>query len=514
MAIIEDICVYISMHIDNAFARKDFVSMMKIALFSISLLFAMLPVSAQTDSAGATARKIKVFVIPVEGTVEPGMAAFLGRAVRDARSEPDALLVFEMDSFGGGVEAAFQIVDTLLGVPKEKSISYVKTKAISAGALIALACGKLVMQHNTTIGDCAPISIGQEGPQMLGEKFQSPLRAKFRTLAKRNGFPEALAESMVSSDRAVFQVTMGDSMFYLDSAAIADLSAQGKKIGAKKQIVARGQLLTMDDVEAQRLGFSRMSVGSIDQMLDSLGIKNREIVRIQENWSETFVRYLTAIAPILMMIGFALLYLEFKTPGFGVFGIAGILVLALVFLGQYMVGLANYTELLLILIGVALIMVEVFVTPGMFILGIAGVAFIGVGLMLSLQNFVVPSPEAPWQAGQLTKNALKVLGSIVAAGVVSFLLFKYALPRLGMVVKGPYLSATLETSHADSEEIKSIAVGDAGTALTLLRPAGKARFGRDLHDVVSEGGFIEKGSPIVVREVSRSKIVVARKKDA
>ena len=503
------------LHIDMPGARMDIVPMRRIPLFIWVCLLSVTCFAAGQDSTGTKKGPVKIYVIPVEGTVEPGMAAFLSRAVREARQEPDALLVFEMDTFGGGVDAAFQIVDTLLSVPKNRSIAYVKTKAISAGALIALSCGKLVMKHTTTIGDCAPISITQEGPQMLGEKFQSPLRAKFRTLAKRNGFPENLAESMVSSDRTIYEVKLSDSTLYLDSLEMAEFSKTSKNtIESKRVVVKSGELLTMDDVEAHELGFSKMSVSSLDDMLSKMGIDNYEVTRIQESWSETMVRYLTAIAPLLMMAGFALLYLEFKTPGFGVFGVLGVSILALVFFGQYMVGLANYTELLLILLGVACVLVEVFLFPGTFIAGLIGVGLMAAGLLLSLQDFVVPSPSAPWQAQQLVNNLLRVLGSVVAAALASFLVFKYVFPRLGGVMHGPYLSETLEFSHADSEEIKNIKTGDTGTALTLLRPAGKARFGSDQLDVVTEGDFIEKGSQIVVREITRSKIVVARRPNA
>ena len=138
-------------------------------------------------SPGVSATKQTVYVISISGEVDPGMAAFLERAYQDTLEKPNGLVVLEIDTFGGRVDSALEIVDTLLKFPKERSIAFVEKKAISAGSLIALACGKLVMKPATTIGDCAPISITQEGPKMMGEKFQSPLRAKFRALAKRNG---------------------------------------------------------------------------------------------------------------------------------------------------------------------------------------------------------------------------------------------------------------------------------------------------------------------------------------
>ncbi|MCK5232265.1 MAG: serine protease, partial [Desulfobulbaceae bacterium] len=297
----------------------------------------------------------KVYVIPVSGDVEPGMAAFIKRAFRDASQYPDSIYVLEMDTFGGRVDSALQIVDTLLKDPGGKTIAFVENKAISAGALIALACNELVMKPNTTIGDCAPITFSSEGAKMLGEKFQSPLRAKFRTLAKKNGYPPALAEAMVTPDMIVYEVKLTGKTIYMDSQAFADLSPKEKEnVLSKKTVVAKGELLTMDDHEARELGFSRMSAASIHEMLGRMGITDYEIININVSWSESLVRLISSIAPILMMIGMAALYTELKAPGFGVPGMVGIICLGLVFLNQYMVGLADHTELLLLALGIVL----------------------------------------------------------------------------------------------------------------------------------------------------------------
>ncbi|HMA66659.1 MAG TPA: ATP-dependent Clp protease proteolytic subunit, partial [Desulfosalsimonadaceae bacterium] len=163
----------------------------------VFLLLAVLlsPSTLHGQQQGPQSRE--VFVIPVSGQVDSGMAAFIERACDEALQKPDSLLIFSINTFGGRVDAALEIVDTILTVPPERSIAFVEKKAISAGALIALSCGDLVMRPATTIGDTAPIIYSQEGPKMMGEKFQSPIRAKFRALARRNGYPEALAEAMV-----------------------------------------------------------------------------------------------------------------------------------------------------------------------------------------------------------------------------------------------------------------------------------------------------------------------------
>jgi membrane-bound serine protease (ClpP class) len=458
--------------------------------------------------------KKTVYVIPVEGDVEPAMASFIARALREAAGASHPLIILEMDTFGGRVDAAFQIVDTVLNAPKGKTIAFVKTKAISAGALIALSCNELYMKHNTTIGDCAPIALTNEGAQMLGEKFQSPLRAKFRTLAKRNGFPQVLAEAMVTPDMVIYKVQLKDSAFYVDSTGFADIPAEMKKtIVDKKTVVKKGQLLTMDDVEAKDLKFSKASVESVEELLKAKGITDYTMVRYSENWSESMVRLVSKISPILLIIGFLGLYLEYKSPGLIFPGIIGALCLGLVFFSNYLIGLANYTELLIIVLGVILLAVEVFVFPGFGIAGIAGLGCIVIGLILSLQDFVLPSPSMPWQGRELTGNLVKVLGSFICAFAGGILLIRFALPSFSKVFRGPYLDATLENSHADSEAITGVRENDEGIVETPLRPSGKAAIGSRVFDVVTEGDFIEKGAAVVVTRISRNKIVVSRKRD-
>jgi len=452
--------------------------------------------------------KPSIYIIPISETVEPGMAAFIKRAVSD-NFDHAALFIFEIDTFGGRVDSALQIVDTLLTIPKEKSIAYIKTKAISAGALISLACGRVAMKHNTTIGDCAPISFSTDGPEMLGEKFQSPLRAKFRAIAKRNGYPETLSESMVTLEIEVYQVKLGDKLVYMDSHEYNDLTNEEKKlISDKKTIVSKGELLTMNDSEAKLYGFSMGSFDKLEDLLSELDVADHTMVYINETWSESFVRWISVISPILMMIGFAALYMEFQSPGFGLPGIIGLISLSLVFFSQYLVGLASYTELLIIIIGIFLLGFEVFVLPGFGISGITGFILIFAGLVLSLQDFTLPNPSMPWQSDQLVNNLFIVTGSIISAFFIALFVIKYIFPGLNKIFNGPYLTETLEQSSTYSKEASRFYEGSFGIARTSLRPSGKACFINYLVDVMTEGEFIEKGTQVVIHKINQNRIIV------
>ncbi len=473
----------------------------------IAVFFAVPLFSAETNK--------KVYIIPAEKEVNPRMAAYIKRSIDIAAKDKDAIIIMEINTFGGRVDSALKIVDTLLSVPKEQTIAYVTEKAISAGALIALSCGRLVMEHNTTIGDCAPITYSNDGPQMLGEKFQSPLRAKFRTLAKRNSYPELLAEAMVSLDIEVLEIKYKDRSLYMSAKDYDDLKKEEKdKIVSKKTVVEKGELLTMNDVEAKDLGFSKMSVKNIDEMMEKLGIQQPERITIEENWSEALVRFIDAIAPLLLLIGVVALYAEFKIPGFVGPGIIGIICLTIVFINQYLVGLADYTELLLIVIGIICIGFELFVIPGFGIAGIAGIIFIAGGMILSFQNFVIPDPSFPWEMELFRYNITLVFGSFLFAFLTGLFLLRYVLPKTTRVVSGPYLDNTLEDSHADSLEAKSANIGDIGTAMTYLRPSGKMDINGEIFDVVTEGDFLEKGTPLIITEKRGNVLVVKRKKES
>ena len=483
---------------------------MCIWLFLTAVLF-LLPSSFQ-----ARENDQSIYIIEISGNVDPGLSAYVGRAYREISQVPYDLVVFEIDTYGGRVDSAMEIVDTLILFPEGKTVSFIPEKAISAGALIALAASDLAMAPGSTMGDTAPIGMGREGPEMLGEKFQSPIRAKFRALAERNNYPVALSEAMVTPEIIVYELVMEDGeVRYVTDGAYQDLSDEVRQqIASTRTVVPDGQLLTMHDREAEEYGFSRMTVPNIPEMLARMGYEDYTLVRFAPSWSEEMVRFIGTIAPILLMIGLAAVYIELQAPGFGFPGTIGVILLAIVFLGQYAVGLANYTEFLIIMIGLVFMGVEIFVLPGFGFAGIAGAALITVGFILALQDFVIPDPDIPWQMDILITNITRVIGSFIVAFIVGLLAVRFILPRLSMQRDGPFLMTDLKDSHADSEETKRIKLGDSGVALTYLRPSGKAEINGEIVDVTTDNEYIEKSAPVFVSQIRGNWIVVGRKEQS
>jgi membrane-bound serine protease (ClpP class) len=451
-----------------------------------------------------------VYTIMVEGKVNAPLAAYIERAVSQAVAADPRAILFILDTFGGRVDAALDIVSTITDVTDIHTIAYVKKRAISAGALIALASRELIMREGSTIGDAKPITYSQEGPKELGEKFQSPLRAKFRYLAKRNGYPAALAEAMVTPERKVYRVEMPESTFYMHASVFdGKPDAWKQRVEATTVVVQEGELLTMDNREAVQLGFSSFTVEGLSQLLREKELSAAALREIEFNWSEHFVGFLKAISPLLMMIGLAGIYTELRSPGFGVLGSIGIVCLALVFGANYMVGLADYTELLLIAAGIGLIAVEFFVTPGFGILGGAGIILLLAGMVLSLQGFTIPKPSMPWQQHVLVINIIKVLGSFMGAVIASIVIVRYFFPAVSKVISGPYLSASLRDSRIDSPRVQPPAVGVVGEVKTALRPAGKVRIGDMSYDAVADGEYIQPGENVKVLRTG-TRIVVTK----
>ena len=486
------------------------------------------PATSVADSSASLQelKKKHAVWIKLEGDVEPAMFEFCARAIDDALKENPDYIVFEINTFGGRLDAAFDLVDTIMAVKGPETIALVKKKAISAGSLIALACKKLYMLEATTIGDCAPIVQGGDGtPQIVGEKIQSPLRAKFRNLAQRNGYPELLSSSFVTPELEILELTATldkgkkterDTVLIIEGEKYSVLDSAAKAFwGAPKILVKEGELLTMTDKEAQELGFSKGTFKDRAEFETTLAIESRS--EVETTLGEDIASAIAAISGILLILGFGALYIEFKTPGFGLFGIIGIILIGIVFLGQFAPQLDGYIPAILLVAGVVLFLVEIFVMPGTFLFGIGGILCMILALALSFSPSEIPEyiPETvettfdatPWLFG-----LLYMLCCAAVALVFPIAASKYLIPLLpeGWT---PMLKTDLENAASPTESVQEIHVGDVGVAKTFLRPVGQASFtmsdgSTKLFDVQTHGEIIEAGTPVKVESVQEGHIWV------
>lgn len=451
--------------------------------------------------------------ISLEGDVDPGMYDYAARAIHEAVEKRPDYIIFDINTFGGRLDAAFDIVDTIMGIKGAKTVAFVSKKAISAGALIALANKELYMLPGTTIGDCAPIVQNSDGtPQIVGEKIQSPLRAKFRNLAQKNGYPELLSMAMVSPDLAVYELSRKDSVLAIEASKYEKWDEKEKsRWGTPKILVESGELLTMTDEEAVALHFSKGTPENRAAFEKTLEIENVHEIEISSG--ERLSRFIAGISGILLILGFGALYIEFKTPGFGFFGIAGIILIAVVFLGQYANHIESYLPAILLVIGAVLFIVEILIMPGTFFFGIAGIACMILALVLSFDISRLPDFIPGVNSDSILPAILYILGCALVALLFPILASKYLIPLLpeGWT---PMLKTDLETAKSPTEDIVEIRIGELGTAETPLRPVGHARFQGKSFDVQTKGDMINAGETVCVTEIADGRIWVEKKSEA
>lgn len=427
-----------------------------------------------------------VVVAPIEGTIDPGIAAYVRRVVTGERDA--AAIVFVMDTFGGRVDSAVQIRDVLLeaDVP---TVVYVDHRAISAGALVTYAADTIVFAPGATMGAATPIQLVGGEAEAVDEKFVSYMRAEMRATAEAKGRRGDIAEAMVDRTLAV------------------------------EGIDAEGQLLTVTTAQALEMGLADGTADSLDALLEALGLEDADRVSASPGWAEQLARFVTdpAVAGILMSIGMLGLAVELYTPGLGFTGIFGIGCLALFFGGHLVADLAGWEEAALLLAGVVCVAAEIFWIPGFGVAGIAGIVMIAGGLVLSLVGMPL---DQSWELGIVGAALQRVLWSslatVVGLGLIVAFVPARAFPR--------WLVLRTESGRAAREPdelLTDVAAGRAhpeqghllglrGEALTDLRPSGNARIGDRVVDVVSRYDYLPRGTPVVVIEVEGMRVVVDR----
>jgi membrane-bound serine protease (ClpP class) len=427
-------------------------ALLALALAAAAPAHARQVAEAPPATAGGT-----VYRIPLTGVVEMGLAPFIQRSLREAESAGAVAAILDIDTPGGRVDAAEQIADAI-GDAALPVYAYVNRRALSAGALIALAADGIYMRPGSTLGAATPIT-GEGAP--ASEKIVSAMRSAFRSLAEARGLDPRVAEAMVDEE----------------------IEIQG--------VVEAGKLLTLSTDEAVALGYAK-SVENWDVMLVSIGAEGATVVQTEVNWAERVVRFLThpLVAPFLLSLGFLGLLIEIKTPAFGLAGLAGVSSLALFFGSHFIIGLAGWEVALLLGLGVVLLLVELLVLPGFGVAGALGVLSIVVSIFLSLVG------RLPTTSDVLI--ALNVLGgSMLIVGFAGWQLVR----RLPEDRRGRNLLHREELSR-DLGYISAIRrdelVGREGVTVTDLRPAGTIKIGEERIDVVSDGPWVPAGTLVRV----------------
>ena len=412
-----------------------------------------------------------VVVVPVHNTIDGGLAAFIDRSIEEAILQGADAVIFDIDTPGGRIDSAVHIKDAILKA-NITTIAFVDMSAISAGALISIACDSLFMSTGSSIG--AATAVDLEGKK-ASEKVISYFRGQMRATAEAKNRRADIAAAMVDEELVVE--------------------------GISKQ----GMLLTLTYTEALDAGFADGLFENVEDIVAHLDYSDPSIEHSRLNWAEYIVRFLThpVISSLLMSLGFLGLLIEIRTPGWGIGGTIGLIALALFFGSHYIVNLASLGELLIFSVGIILLTLEVFVIPGFGIAGVSGIVLIFLSLYLSL---VGKMPEAnDFMSAALTMGGAFLL-AVAGGAVIIKILPKTAL--FNKLTLGMVESADI---GFESAERKTELIGTTGITLSDLRPAGKIFVDGSRIDVVTQGEYIKKDTEVIVIEAHGARVVVKEK---
>ncbi|MBW5468615.1 nodulation protein NfeD [Brevibacillus formosus] len=426
-----------------------------------SLLCLIMGMTMLLAPASTTAKTYQKAVwIPVDSTIERGLESFLHRAFADAQKQQADLVILHINTPGGEVNAADQIGQLIRQAPMHV-IAYIDNQAFSAGTYIALNANEIIMTPGSSMGAAAPIDLAGNAADI---KFISGWSNKMKAAAELNNRNPDVARAMVE----------------------IDTEFPGLK--------PKGTVLSLDAQQAKQLGYADDVVSNKEELLKKLGIQPDTLHAIEPTGGELVARWVTSpiVMSLLLIIGLGGIVVELFAPGFGVAGTISLFAFSLYFFGHYVAGFANWLHIGLFVIGILLMLLEIFLPGG--IVGAIGFISIVTGLVMAAYD---------------TQQGLASLGvAALITAIVTFLLVK----KYG--VKGLFNKFVLGDTQSNEEGYiaprdQRELEGKSGIALTPLRPAGVVKVEGKRVDAVSVGGYIEAGTAITVVQVEGTRIVVA-----
>ena len=442
--------------------------------------------------------KKSAFVIPVRDQIGPPILNILRRGMKQAIESEVDLIILDMDTPGGELGVTLEIMQEILDSVDSwegKVLTYVNKEAISAGAYIAIATQEIAFAPFSQIGAAEAVSGGGgEIDPSMKRKVNSYLKAKIRNFAGSYKYRSLVMAAMM--DANVSLIIEGETLRAADGTLIK----------------SPGELLTLTGEEAvMKYGNPPQTLlgtgifKDLEELLDQRwGKKNYQIIRMEINWAENAGLWLNGIAPLLLSIGLVLLFIEFKTPGFGVFGIFGIGFILTFFGSKYVAGLAGQEEFLLFLIGFCLVLVEVFLAPGLFLPALLGLALMFGSLIWAMVD-VWPGQEIDWSFALFRVPLVELAQSFGLAFILGYLAIKI----IGKTPMGK--SMLLETSVGNlksNQPSEFIEPNKTGVTVSELYPVGKVQIDGKTYEARSVIGKIEKGQRIRVLKHSGYELVV------
>jgi membrane-bound serine protease (ClpP class) len=446
--------------------------MKSVLLIIISSIFLFTISNAQSvDST-----KSKVYIFKVNEEIAPPVVRRMGKAFAQAREQQVDLIVLHMNTYGGELSAA----DTMRTRVLQSDIPvvvFIDNNAASAGALISIACDSIYMREGANIGAATVVN---QNAQALPDKYQSYMRAMMRSTAEANGRNPEIAEAMVDQDLYVENVS--------DS----------------------GKVLTFTTSEAIANGFCEAQVETIDEAIQHYGFVDYDKYELQLSAADTIIDFLISpyVHGILIMVIVGGIYFELQSPGMGFPSIASLTAAMLYFAPLYVEGLAENWEILIFIAGIVLIALEIFVIPGFGVAGVAGIVLLITGLVLSLLANV-RFDFSFIQMNTILEALFIVLLAVFGAILLSFQSAKvlFTNPRFGFAL---HTTQQHKEGFVAPDLSLSSLVGKEGTAFSILRPGGKVLIENEVYDAICREAFIDKGSNIRVVAINNAQLIVEK----
>jgi membrane-bound serine protease (ClpP class) len=478
-------------------------------------------------------------ILEIQGEITPRVASQLKSLLVNRITHGANWVGVRIDSVGGDLTACLDIASTLAAQDPNavRTVAYVPAEAKGGAAIIALSCDQLVMHGGATIGIGPHARIEEPPPPRDNRNVPPPQQQPRR---RRPAGPEPPPEAAV--DLATAVTTIRDSLAPRTErswsllAAMLDPSVEiaiyrNKVTGEERlmsaeeaaaladavnwnqgaPLAANNQPLAISGAQAAPLGLAWHTVDNFDQLKRLYGLKDIETV--EPNWALTVVQALAApgLATFLLFLGFIGMYIELKTPGVGIGGVVAATAFILFFWSKYLEGTAESLEILMFVAGLVLMLMEVFVVPGVGVFGFAGGLMVLFSLVLASQTFVIPHSQA--DIDRLSGSIAIVVTAGLGMMILAFTIRRY-LPKAPLfnrlVLEPPPPEERVTLSHREALADYSYLVGREGEAVTDLRPAGKALIDDQLIDVIALGEPLDRGVPVTVVSAHATRVVVRR----
>ena len=425
------------------------------------------------------------YVFPLKGGVDEVQLMFLRRALKEAEKSGAAAFMIDMDTPGGRLDVTMEILE-LLRKTKLPTITFINPSAGSAGSLISLGTKKIFMRSDAVIGAAAVVTgEGADLQKSMKQKVDSFYTAKMRAVAEENGHNPDIAEAFMVVDK---ELKIGDTVLDGKETLLSLNGSEATRIYNGKPLLALGLAETVEDV----------------MKLEGLTGK---LTRVEATGFETAALWLTYFSWLLLLGGIVGGYIEMKAPGFGIPGIVSLVCFALFFLGHYIAALSGWEATIVFVIGAALVIMELFLLPGLIIPGLIGVMLVFGSIVWAMVDHW---PSQPGSLGgvdfekPMFNLVLALAGSALFAAIIAKVLPHTSIYSRMVLASG---SPGSDKGGAGSWS-PPVRIGETGVAATTLRPAGKATFADQVVDVMSDGEFIDGGAEIRVVSIEGMKVIV------